>query len=668
MNHFVDEVSFEVEGGHGGAGCVSFRKEPHAPMGGPDGGNGGDGGNVIIVVDARINSFGKIKSKRKFRGRDGDAGFKQLMDGKRGEDAIIKVPVGTVVYNEEDNSILADLTAEGETFIVAYGGKGGKGNKFYATATNQAPDYAQHGLDGESLTVRLEVKLIADIGLVGFPNAGKSSLLARITRANPKIAAYPFTTLTPNLGVCYLDIDRSFIIADIPGIIEGASEGAGLGLTFLRHIERTEALAFLVDITEEDFIDKYKKLILELKKYSKELTEKKYIVVLNKTDMLDEDEVISRVKDFKKSIKSKNIIDVFALSVFSSTDDEFKTLAETFYNTRKKDEDKEESKQVIVGTLREDKKEHYVFGPVLSKRLGKSLGIDVLPFKTCSYNCIYCQLGSEEKTRVELGKFYSVDEIIFELRDYLNRFKDIDYITFTGSGEPTLYSELKKLIAEIKSITDIPLCVITNGSLLYKQEIRSSLMLCDVVIPSLDAGDIDTFKKINRPNSVIDFEKMINGLVEFSKVFKGEVWLEVFILDGINDSEESIIDIAKLTKKINPDKVQLITATRPSAEKYSRPVDNKKLEAIASLFSKYFSGTIEIPEVNIKRDNKDYKEVSDTDILESLLRQPDTIKNVSIGLQAEESKVEKIVKELLKAGRIDKEIINKKEIYKVRVK
>ena len=304
MKQFIDVVNFEIEAGHGGAGCVSFRREAHVPMGGPDGGNGGDGGDVIVIVDARINSFGKIKSRKKFKARDGESGRARLSDGKKGDNVIIRVPIGTVIYNEETENIIADLTEDGQSETIARGGKGGKGNKFYATSTNQAPDYAQHGLDGDKLNIRLEVKLIADIGLVGMPNAGKSSLLARLTRANPKIASYPFTTLTPNLGVCYLDYERSFIIADIPGIIEGASEGAGLGLTFLRHIERTGALVFVIDITDEDINETYLKLRKELKLYSKELIKKKSIIILNKTDMLEKKEIEEKIKSIKKIIKS----------------------------------------------------------------------------------------------------------------------------------------------------------------------------------------------------------------------------------------------------------------------------------------------------------------------------------------------------------------------------
>ena len=340
MKQFIDVVNFEIEAGHGGAGCVSFRREAHVPMGGPDGGNGGDGGDVIVIVDARINSFGKIKSRKKFRARDGEQGKARLSDGKKGDNIIIRVPIGTVIYNEETGNIIADLIEDGQSETIARGGKGGKGNKFYATSTNQAPDYAQHGLEGDKLNIRLEVKLIADIGLVGMPNAGKSSLLSRLTRANPKIASYPFTTLTPNLGVCYLDYERSFVIADIPGIIEGASKGAGLGLTFLRHIERTGALVFVIDITDEDICETYLKLRKELKSYSKELIKKKSIIILNKTDMLEKNEIEKKIKRIKKIVEKEfkenkenyfEAPEIFAISVFSLEGEELEKITNALY-------------------------------------------------------------------------------------------------------------------------------------------------------------------------------------------------------------------------------------------------------------------------------------------------------------------------------------------------
>lgn len=670
IEQFVDVVSFTAEAGNGGAGSTSFRKEAHVPMGGPDGGNGGNGGNVIIKVDSTLNSFGRIKSRKKFRAKDGEPGTARLSDGKSGEDLIIRVPLGTVIYNvseyeDEEDIILADLTKKNDVFVLVHGGKGGKGNKFYATATNQAPDYAQHGLKGESLNVRLEVKIIADVGLVGFPNAGKSSFLSRLTRANPKIASYPFTTLTPNLGICYLDIERNFVIADIPGIIEGAHKGSGLGFTFLRHIERTSILAFIIDISSEEPFEDYKKLLKELKLYSKKLTEKKSIIVLNKIDMLEEKEVENSVRNFKKLVDSSkkiksNILDIFAVSVLSSSDEELKPLAEELYkaneNINAGKEEKKEEKQVSIIKTNISKK--YVFGPVKSKRLGNSLGIDVTPYKTCSYNCIYCQLGKEENTTTELSSFADVDEVIFQLKEALHNYKDIDFITFTGTGEPTLYKDLKKLIYEIKQITNMPVCVITNGSLLYKQEIRSNILLADVVIPSLDSGNYETFKIINQPNKDIDFYKMVDGLVEFKRVFKGEVWLEIFLLDEINDSEEEIKEISKLVDKINPDKVQLITATRHCAYKEAKSVSIKKLEGL----KKYFNKPVEIPKG--KNDNTEKnKSITESDVLEAIIRQPDTAELIAAGFNADLKIVQKFLDSLVKKRKLKTEKINGKKNY-----
>ena len=676
MKQFIDVVNFEIEAGHGGAGCVSFRREAHVPMGGPDGGNGGDGGDVIVIVDARINSFGKIKSRKKFKARDGESGRARLSDGKKGDNVIIRVPIGTVIYNEETENIIADLTEDGQSETIARGGKGGKGNKFYATSTNQAPDYAQHGLDGDKLNIRLEVKLIADIGLVGIPNAGKSSLLARLTRANPKIASYPFTTLTPNLGVCYLDYERSFIIADIPGIIEGASEGAGLGLTFLRHIERTGALVFVIDITDEDINETYLKLRKELKLYSKELIKKKSIIILNKTDMLEKKEIEEKIKSVKKIINKEyknnkenyfETPEVFAISVFSLDGEELEKITNALYkaNELRYFETKKNYKEPLLLNNKKLKTKR-VFGPVLSKRLGNSLGIDVIPHKTCSYNCIYCQLGSEENTITDLTNYYSVDEIIYELKEALLNNKNIDYITFTGSGEPTLYKDLKKLIYEIKQITDIPVCIITNGSLLYKQEMRSNLLLADLIIPSLDAGNEETFKLIDNPNKEIDFDKMVEGLIEFKKVFKGEYWLEIFLLKDINDNEDELDDIIKIVKKIKPDRIQLITATRRVANEKAKALSDEELKKIKKYFNSKCGIEIDIP--NISENHKGNTRIlTEEDIVNFLIRQPDTAYIIAKSFNENERKVKELLDLLIKKNKVREEIVNGVISYAVNI-
>ncbi|WP_300717924.1 Obg family GTPase CgtA, partial [uncultured Brachyspira sp.] len=629
-------------------------------------------------VDARINSFGKIKSRKKFKAKDGEQGKARLSDGKRGDDVIIRVPIGTVIYDEDTDNILADLIEDGQSYTAARGGKGGKGNKFYATAVNQAPDYAQHGLEGEKLNIRLEVKLIADIGLVGMPNAGKSSLLARLTRANPKIASYPFTTLTPNLGVCYLDYERSFVIADIPGIIEGASNGAGLGLTFLRHIERTGALCFVIDLTDEDAADTYKKLRNELKQYSKELIKKKSIIVLNKTDMLEEDEIKEKLKKIEKAVKKEyknnkeshyEEPEIFALSVFSLDGELLDKVTNAFYkaNEERYDNTVKHTKEPLLLNQNKSKlKTKRVFGPVISKRLGNSLGIDVIPHKTCSYNCIYCQLGSEENTKTNLADYYSADEIIYELKEALLNNKNIDYITFAGSGEPTLYKNLKKLIYEIKQITDIPVCIITNGSLLYKQEMRSNLLMADLVIPSLDAGNIDTFKLIDQPDKEIDFDSMVNGLIEFRRVFKGEYWLEIFLLKGINDSEEELDDIIKIAKQIKPDMIQLVTATRRTSDNKALALNDEEMKKAKKYFELKCSIKIDIPSVS-ENAKGNTKKITEEDIINFLIRQPDTIRMISISFNEDERRVNELLKKLVESGKLREEVVNGVLSYAVNI-
>jgi GTPase len=286
---FIDNVEIYVKAGDGGSGLVAFRREKYVPKGGPAGGDGGDGGNVIFQAHHNLLTLLDFRYKRKLLAGDGDNGGTSLKDGKSGEDILIKVPVGTVVKDAETGQVLFDLNEDGKTVIVAKGGKGGKGNSKFATATNQTPRYAEPGRPGEEKSLALELKLIADVGLVGFPNAGKSTLISVISAAKPKIADYPFTTLEPNLGIVKYKDFQSFVVADIPGIIEGAHEGKGLGLKFLRHIERTRILLFLIDITSENYKKDYKTLLNELARYSETLANKKIIVALSKADLADDD-------------------------------------------------------------------------------------------------------------------------------------------------------------------------------------------------------------------------------------------------------------------------------------------------------------------------------------------------------------------------------------------
>lgn len=303
MEKFIDRVKIYVRAGKGGDGAVAFLREKYRPKGGPAGGDGGRGGNVILVATSSKNTLLDFKYKKHFIAEDGEPGKGKKMHGKKGEDLIIYVPVGTVVKDAQTGEIICDLVKDGQTCIVARGGKGGRGNARFATPTNQAPTYAEKGEPGEEKWIILELKLIADVGLIGFPNVGKSTLLARLTRANPKIADYPFTTLSPNLGVMELDWDRRLVIADIPGLIEDAHKGAGLGHEFLRHIERTKFLAHIIDVSdfrEREPIQAFEAINKELALYSQELVKKPQIVVANKIDALSDKELIEDLKNYFK--------------------------------------------------------------------------------------------------------------------------------------------------------------------------------------------------------------------------------------------------------------------------------------------------------------------------------------------------------------------------------
>ncbi|HOV14715.1 MAG TPA: GTPase ObgE [Spirochaetota bacterium] len=289
MQHFVDEAFIKVKSGNGGAGCVSFRREKYIPYGGPDGGDGGDGGSVVFHIKHNVRTLYNVKLKRNFFAENGKSGMGNQKSGKKGEDMIISVPPGTLVFDATTNELIKDLTNTDEEFVLLKGGKGGQGNMHFATSTNQAPRYAQKGIPGQELSLRIELKLIADVGLVGFPNAGKSTLLSVVSEAKPKIANYPFTTLVPNLGVFSVD-NEHFVMADIPGIIEGASHGAGLGIEFLKHIERTKILLFMINLDDPEYDTQFEKLTIELKNYSKKLSRKPYLIVASKMDLEDAEE------------------------------------------------------------------------------------------------------------------------------------------------------------------------------------------------------------------------------------------------------------------------------------------------------------------------------------------------------------------------------------------
>ena len=311
---FLDQVKIYIKAGNGGDGSPSFRREKFIEYGGPDGGDGGKGGSVILKAEQNLNTLIDFRYQQHHKAKRGENGAGQNRTGKSGEDLILKVPLGTQVFEEDNKTLIYDFTKISEEFTAAAGGKGGLGNTRFKSSTNRAPRKFTKGTQGEEFTIWLQLKTIADIGIIGLPNAGKSSLLASVTNANPKIANYQFTTLNPNLGVASYD-DKEITIADIPGLVEGAHKGTGLGIQFLKHIERCKSLLHLIDITSEDLKKSYQQVKNELKKYSNKLTKKKELIVLNKIDLIDEKEVNHIIKDFKKNTKSE----VIAVSTFNKS-------------------------------------------------------------------------------------------------------------------------------------------------------------------------------------------------------------------------------------------------------------------------------------------------------------------------------------------------------------
>ena len=303
---FLDQVKIYIKAGNGGHGSPSFRREKFIEFGGPDGGDGGKGGSVILRSERNLNTLIDYRFQQHHKVERGENGSGQNRTGRGGEDLFLKVPVGTQVFEEDNKTLIYDFKKEGEEFVVANGGKGGLGNTRFKSSTNRAPKKFTKGVIGEEYVIWLQLKTIADVGIVGLPNAGKSSLLGAITNATPKIANYKFTTLNPNLGVATYD-DKEITLADIPGLVEGAHEGVGLGIRFLKHIERCKTLMHLIDITNEDLENTYQQVKNELGSYSKELLNKKEIIVLNKTDLLDGDTVKEIVKNFSKN-KSSEVV------------------------------------------------------------------------------------------------------------------------------------------------------------------------------------------------------------------------------------------------------------------------------------------------------------------------------------------------------------------------
>ncbi len=312
---FLDQAKIYIKAGNGGSGSASFRREKFIEYGGPDGGDGGDGGSIIVQSDRNLNTLIDYRYAQHFKAKHGKPGSKRNKTGANGEDLILKVPVGTQIYEDDNNTLIYDFTKNKEKYLVASGGKGGLGNVRFKSSTNRAPKRKTSGKPGEEFWVWFQLKVIADVGIIGKPNAGKSSLLAALTRAKPKIANYPFTTINPNLGVAYYS-GKEVTLADIPGLVEGAHKGVGLGDKFLRHIERCKVLLHLIDITESDLGNTYKKIKKELVSYDNKLSTKKEIIFFNKSDLVSDEEVENKLSDFKKKVKLKYEV----ISLFSNKD------------------------------------------------------------------------------------------------------------------------------------------------------------------------------------------------------------------------------------------------------------------------------------------------------------------------------------------------------------
>jgi len=295
---FIDYAEIVCESGQGGAGRVSFRREKFVPKGGPDGGDGGKGGSVVFIADRNLHTLQDIRYKKSYKAENGGSGASNQKTGKNGQDIRIPVPLGTLISNMNDNSVKADLVSDGQEFVACVGGKGGKGNVNYKSSTRQTPRYAQKGIPGEKKHFSIELKVLADVGLVGLPNAGKSTLLSSVSSATPKIDDYPFTTLQPHLGIVKYGEYQSFVMADIPGLIEGASKGKGLGYQFLKHIERTKLLLFLIDTADDNPLENYKLLKKELLNYNPDLDKRKYVILRTKIDTKIDNDQWSEIDDY----------------------------------------------------------------------------------------------------------------------------------------------------------------------------------------------------------------------------------------------------------------------------------------------------------------------------------------------------------------------------------
>ena len=377
---FVDYAKITVRSGDGGNGAITFRREKYVASGGPDGGDGGKGGDVYFIVDPDANTLIDFRYRKKYKAESGQNGSGSHKYGKRGEDLYIPVPLGTVVKDAESGEVVADLSKNGQKELILPGGRGGKGNSHFATATRQAPRFAQDGEKGIEKEFILELKSLADVGLIGFPNVGKSTILARVTSATPKIANYHFTTIQPNLGVVKTEYGESFVIADIPGIIEGASEGTGLGIQFLRHIERTRLLLHVIDVSGlegRDPVEDFYAINEELKKYSEKLSKRKQIIVANKVDVMQDETLYQKLEEVAK----EHQMEIYQISAATGqgVNELFTRIAEILKELPKEDLIEISDKKVVY-TLEEDKDrfeieqiegEYHITGPAVERLMGR---------------------------------------------------------------------------------------------------------------------------------------------------------------------------------------------------------------------------------------------------------------------------------------------------------
>lgn len=345
---FIDQVEIYLKAGDGGNGIVAYRREKYVPLGGPSGGDGGNGADIIFEVDEGLRTLMDFRYQRHFKAKPGVHGMNQNMHGKNSEALVLKVPPGTIVKRKDTDETLADLTQHGQRSVAARGGRGGRGNSRFASARDSAPDYAENGEPGEELEVVLELKLMADVGLVGFPSVGKSTLLSTVSKARPKIGAYPFTTIKPNLGVVETGDGRSFVMADLPGLIEGASDGTGLGHQFLRHVERTRVILHVIDISEmegRDAVEDYKIIRRELKRYNERLTERPEIIVLNKAELVNDEEVYEL---FKSEVGEDKEIYPISAATHQNIDELLYRVADLLERTEQEEIVPEESDTRVV--------------------------------------------------------------------------------------------------------------------------------------------------------------------------------------------------------------------------------------------------------------------------------------------------------------------------------